>query len=144
MAHEHNTDMELDRPYARFDKQFDHIDVDFDGTLHDRSVPVDSDGLGPPVPEMLERIRMWLGNGMTVHCFTARVSKAPVRGETKAKRIQYVQKQRRILDGWFKKHLGRTIPLTCEKDAHTYELWDDRGVCVERNTGQILGRNPEW
>jgi len=40
------------------------------------------------------------------------------------------------------KHIGVELPITATKDLKMYELWDDRSICVERNTGRILGRNP--
>ena len=36
-------------------------------------------------------------------------------------------------------HIGRRLIVTCVKDYEMIELWDDRAVAVEFNTGRYLG-----
>jgi len=40
---------------------------------------------------------------------------------------------------WCEKHLGLALPVTCVKDMHMIELWDDRAVQVVTNTGMPVG-----
>jgi len=39
---------------------------------------------------------------------------------------------------WCKLHIGQVLPLTCTKDYGMIELWDDRAVQVEMNTGRRM------
>lgn len=85
------------------------------------------DHIGKPVPLMLARVRKWLAEGREVRIFTARVSgpdperaAAPIRA-------------------WCRKHLGVELPITCSKDYDMIELWDDRCVPVDCNTGRVVG-----
>lgn len=45
----------------------------------------------------------------------------------------------RHIGDWTEKHLGVRLQATCEKDFAMIELWDDRCVAVEPNTGRALG-----
>jgi len=45
---------------------------------------------------------------------------------------------RRAVEAWCREHLGRVLPVTCVKDWAMIELWDDRSVAVETNTGHQL------
>jgi len=107
------------------------IGVDLDGTLahydHWRGI----EHIGEPIPAMLERVKQWLADGVDVRIFTARVGDY----RYEASRA-YV-----AIEDWCEKHLGEILPITCEKDLKMFQLWDDRCVCVERNTGKILGQN---
>ena len=35
-------------------------------------------------------------------------------------------------------HLGQVLPITCVKDFHLWQFWDDRSVQVITNTGEVL------
>lgn len=109
------------------------IGVDLDGTLahydHWRGV----EHIGEPIPEMVERVKAWLANGQEVRIFTARVwTESGLLTDSPA--VVPIQ-------DWCYKHLGQILLVTCEKDRDMSELWDDRAICVERNTGRILGKN---
>lgn len=89
--------------------------VDFDGTL----VKEDVIGYNVPVMPMVERVKQWLADGEEVVIFTAR--------------------------GWQKsvedfciKYFGRPLPVTNVKMRGMAEWYDDRAICVERDTGRIL------
>jgi hypothetical protein len=43
------------------------------------------------------------------------------------------------IEAWCLEHIGYVLPITCKKDCYMKELWDDRCVHVEKNTGRILG-----
>lgn len=105
------------------------IGVDLDGTL-----AVD-DGwrgvhhIGQPVPAMVDRVRGWLAEGIEVRILTARVAVPSQRDESLV-----------VIAQWCCTHLGEALPITAEKDPLMIELWDDRAVQVEKNTGRpVLG-----
>lgn len=114
------------------------IGVDLDGTLVEYHGWVDSGHLGAPITPMVERIREWLAEGVDVRIFTARVGPN-----------QYpdcegcIRKSTEAINAFCLEAFGRTLPLTATKDRFMFELWDDRCVCVGRNRGDIVGRNPE-
>ncbi len=105
------------------------IGVDLDGTL------AEYDGwkegkIGRPVPLMLERVKAWLRTGVEVRIFTARVCRMD-----EEERMH----QERLIQDWCREHLGTVLVVTNEKDWAMVELWDDRCVAVEINTGRVLG-----
>lgn len=108
------------------------IGVDLDGTLAHYDGWVSVEHIGEPVPAMVERIKEWLAKGYRVKIFTARVAH-PTTGLA----------ARLAIDEWCVKVFGRVFDVTHQKDMQMYQLWDDRCVCVERNTGRILGQNPD-
>ena len=112
------------------------IGVDLDGTL---AVHGDWHGpthVGEPVPLMLERVKNWLAQGFEVRIMTARV----------ASTSQMREEARAAITEWCVKHIGVALAVTSEKDYDMIELWDDRCVPVEFNTGLIVSfseTNPE-
>jgi 5-methylcytosine-specific restriction endonuclease McrA len=132
--------------YKTFDLKRHWIGVDFDGCLQERLLDKHyaDDELGNPVQLMRERVLLWRKLAMDVRLFTARASDHPCQGRTQADQDRYLAIQIEILESWCLKYLGEKLPITCEKDNCAYEIWDDRSVSIERNTGKVLGRNPEW
>lgn len=115
------------------------IGVDLDGTLAEHT-GVNWDGMiGKPVPRMLARVRHWLDEGKDVRIMTARV--APYFLDTADTR--HPETQRFLVQQWCVEHLGQVLPVTCSKDYGMVELWDDRAVRVEFNTGRIAGEECE-
>jgi len=108
------------------------IGVDLDGTLAHYDGWRGIAHIGDPIPVMAERVKKWLEEGKNVRIFTARVAHPETGREA-----------RLFIEQWCLKHLGRVLPVTHEKDLSMFQLWDDRCVCVERNTGRILGQNDE-
>lgn len=96
------------------------IGVDLDGTLahYARNTGFD---IGDPIEPMAERVRLWIREGRDVRIFTARASVAVLIPE---------------ISEWCVKHLGTALPVTNVKDFGMVELWDDRAVQVEMNTGR--------
>ena len=101
------------------------IGCDLDGTLAEYHGWTPGGSIGKPVPAMLKRVKQWLKEGKEVRIVTARVSHKHERGpeEEKIKR-------------WCKEHVGQELRVTNEKDYGMIELWDDRAVEVQINTGR--------
>lgn len=113
------------------------IGVDLDGTLAVYDHWQGPHHVGAPVPAMVDRVISWLRDGYhppgahsrvnEVRIFTARVN--PINGmDAEISRI--------AIDRWCMEVFGRTLPITHEKDFLMVELWDDRTVQVEKNTGR--------
>jgi len=98
------------------------IGVDLDGTL--ARYEGFGDGLiGPPVPAMLTRVQEWLRRGYQVRVVTAR---AGTREGVKQ------------VERWLQTHGLEGVDATDRKDYDMIELWDDRAVRVEANTGRRI------
>jgi hypothetical protein len=101
------------------------IGVDLDGTLAEYHGRISIEHIGAPVPAMLERVKAWLEEGIEVRIFTARVSH-PRRRRQAA----------RVIGDWCENHGLPRLPVTNAKDFDMVELWDDRAVRVETNSGR--------
>lgn len=101
------------------------IGFDLDGTLADDQHENWPEP-GPPIPEMYERIKALIDLGIEVRIVTARAADAA---------------QIPIVKNWLRKHGLGNLMVTNEKDMDMLELWDDRAVQVERNSGKPLGPN---
>ncbi len=103
------------------------IGVDLDGTLAKYAGWQSPGHIGEPVPAIIARIHQVLELGFTVKVFTARMANPEQRAE--------------FLQGWIvwsQTHIGTVLEATCCKDFAMIELWDDRCVAVEPNTGKFL------
>lgn len=107
------------------------IGVDLDGTLAHHDTWRGLEHIGAPVPAMLARVKRWRARGVGVRIMTARVS-----DDAQA------EAARRAIEAWCLEHVGEALPVTCVKDMHMTELWDDRAVTVEKNAGRPV-RDPE-
>lgn len=101
------------------------IGVDLDGTLAEYHSWKGTEHIGDPVPAMLSRVKRWVNEGREVRIFTARVSH-PTKGKIAA----------RVIGDWCEKHGLPRLPVTNTKDFDMIELWDDRVVQVEINSGK--------
>jgi len=99
--------------------------VDLDGTLAYYDGWKGIEHIGDPIPLMAQRVVDWLKNGEEVRILTARVSSAFSDRLTAA---LYIQE-------WTFKHFGVKLQVTCEKDFAMIDIWDDRAVRVQENTG---------
>lgn len=99
------------------------IGVDLDGTLAYYDGWRGPEHIGKPVPAMAKRVRAWIAEGRDVRIFTARASEL---------------EQVRFIHAWCEKHFGVRLPVTNIKDFGMAELWDDRCVQVQPNTGRIV------
>jgi hypothetical protein len=103
------------------------IGVDLDGTLAHYTGWKGAEDIGDPVPAMEQRVHEWLNAGHEVRIFTARAS---------------VPEQIPHVRAWLDKHFGekgKAIGITNVKDFGMLELYDDRAIQVEMNTGRLIG-----
>lgn len=105
------------------------IGVDLDGTLAHYDGWTGSLEPGAPIAPMVRRVKQWLAEGHDVRIFTARVSEPDF--TTRVKTLDAIRE-------WSSEHIGVVLPITNVKDYHMIELWDDRAVSVEANTGRQL------
>jgi len=104
------------------------IGVDLDGTLAIFDGWKGPKIIGEPIPLMVDRVKNWISEGIEVRILTARVSTS---------NPQKIGAEDAIKE-WCLKNIGKVLPITSEKDYGLIELWDDRCIRVESNTGRIL------
>lgn len=109
------------------------IGVDLDGTLAQYNGWKGIEHIGAPVPLMLARVKKWLADGVEVRIVTARATPG---------RPDYTESLRYITE-WLIENVGHGLPITNEKGMAMMELWDDRAVQVEPNTGRRMDCQPE-
>jgi DNA ligase D-like protein (predicted 3'-phosphoesterase) len=107
---------------ADAEKDKEWIGVDLDGTLAKYEKWEGPGAIGNPIDKMVKRVRRWLAEGKTVKIFTARMA-----GDDGT--------ARRAIRKWCKDHIGQELEVTNRKDPHCVQIWDDRAVSVEKNTG---------
>ena len=114
------------------------IGVDLDGTLAYYDGWKGESHIGDPVPEMLDRVKKWLADGVEVRIFTARVGVgngfSSVSGFSDT--LEFANKQTEYIQDWCEKYVGVRLKVTAQKDFAMVELWDDRCVQVIPNTGR--------
>lgn len=104
------------------------IGVDLDGTLARYTGWKGSTKIGSPIPRMVRRVRRWVSHGKKVKIFTARADDE--------KSVNAIKK-------WLKDNELPDLEVTNLKDQHMTELWDDRAVHVEKNTGKTESKGIE-
>jgi hypothetical protein len=102
------------------------IGVDLDGTLAFYDGWRGLEYIGAPIWPMMFRVFEWVCEGRTVKIFTARASDP--------EQVKYVRK-------WLEAVGLSTLEITNVKDFKMIELWDDRCVQVEPNTGRRIGND---
>lgn len=114
------------------------IGVDLDATL--AHYPAHFPAIGPPIPEMVRKVKAELAKGVEVRIMTARVSHVEgAQGDNgTVSSSDFVNEQRALIEAWCLEHLGRKLPVTCMKDFQMIELWDDRCKQVVPNSGRFL------
>ena len=100
------------------------IAVDLDGTLA-QDIAHTPYEIGPPVPEMLERVRKWVEDGEEVWILTSRMTTHDITVKT----------MRQVIQDWLEENGLPRLPVTGIKSYRIRELWDDRAVAVVPNTG---------
>lgn len=110
------------------------VGFDLDGTLAHYEGWTGG-GIGEPVPAMLEMVKKYLEDGTEVRIFTARVGEYEgMSDEIRAA----IAEQRKLIEDWTEKHVGKRLKVTAMKDFGMMALFDDRAFRVEVNTGRIL------
>jgi len=106
--------------------------------------------IGKPIDTMVQRVLAMLAEGKDVRIFTARVGPATdeeclnafekLKGyePSPTPQLDWNNFQRTLIETWCARVLGRILPITCVKDFHMYQLYDDRCVQVYTNTGETL------
>lgn len=116
------------------------IAVDFDGTLAEYN-GWDGDNLGKPIAPMVNRVKKWLAEGLTVKIFTARVGCSGLTSDVAEDNADFANHQREIITQWCIEYIGQALEVTATKDFGMIELYDDRAIQVEMNTGRIIGHS---
>lgn len=118
-----------------------YVGVDLDRTLayyHDGDWAKYGVGvIGPPIPNAVNQVKYWLGKGINVWIFTARVHPFGITEQMQA----MVQKK---IEDWCLKHIGRVLPVTCSKHPLMEIIWDDRAVHVAPNSGVFTLPENYW
>ena len=120
-----NTEFNMESISSQSRKKW--IGVDFDGTLAEYRGYDNIKKPGEPVKAMVDRVKEWLEQGITVKIFTARVCSLQSKEE--------IENQRSIIEEWCIEHIGQKLEITNEKDFMMTELWDNRAVGVIENRG---------
>jgi hypothetical protein len=107
------------------------IAVDLDGTLAEYHGWVDGQGIGKPIPKMVDRVKIWLNEGKDVRIFTARAAVAVGSEHAYPAIIKEIE-------DWCRQHIGVVLPITCQKDFRMVELWDDRCKQIIPNSGTTI------
>lgn len=116
------------------------VGVDLDGTLAHYTGWQGPEHIGAPIPAMVDRVQEWLAAGKTVKVFTARVS-----SDGSRQRDLEAALARNAIIAWCQEHLNVVLEVTNVKDYGMVELWDDRAITVEQNTGRVIGeRQPRF
>jgi len=116
------------------------IGVDLDGTL--ATYTGTTAEIGPPVPAMVLRVKHWLSLGIEVRIVTARVAASGLIGDNGAvDDDEFAAFQTALIRLWCEEHLGQALVATAAKDFMMAELWDDRAVRVEHDTGRVCSED---
>lgn len=110
------------------------IGVDLDGTLATYDEWRGPSHIGTPIVDMVNRVKSWLDEGRDVRIFTARVSHDGTERRQHDAVLAYL-----AIRNWCLAHIGVALAITNVKDYAMIELWDDRAVQVQTNTGIVIG-----
>jgi hypothetical protein len=108
------------------------IGLDLDGTVAEYGEWEGPLHIGNPIPKMVDRVKIYLSQGYEFKIFTARVAE-----KDDSIREQIIS----TIQDWCLTHLGQCLEVTNIKDYDMLELWDDRAVQVEKNTGHFVGKS---
>lgn len=110
------------------------IGVYFDGTLAHYEGWIDDLTFGKPVELMAKRIRLWVGEGKRVKVITSRVAPRPIDHPEQASVVEI----RTAIENWCERYIGTRLDVTNWQEPNMVEIWGDRCVPVEKNTGKRL------
>jgi len=101
------------------------IGVELDGTLAHyalHSHQQQSLAIGAPVEKMYKRVQQWLMMDIDVRLFTARAADP---------------RMDLVIAAWLKEHQLEKLKVTCEKNFAMAQFWDDCGIHVVSNNGEV-------
>lgn len=101
------------------------IGVELDGTLAHFDKTQDGFTIGRPVDKMRMRVQQWMMVDIDVRLFTAHASNPAMLP---------------IIEKWLHDNRIEKMKITCEKDFGMSQYWDDRGVHVVTNKGDIVAQ----
>lgn len=104
------------------------IGVDLDGTLAHYEDWSGVYHIGSPIAPMVERVKRWVAKGYCVKIFTARYSEANDKAVVT-----------KVIQDWLEANGMPRLEVTATKDFKMVQLWDDRCVQVQPNTGIPVG-----
>lgn len=122
------------------------IAVDLDGTLAEYDHWRGPEHIGAPIPAMIRRVKNWIAEGKDVRIFTARADGGEVAiamGNPDGEAVRDVARVIGFIQDWTEQHLGVRLSVTNRKDYGMIELWDDRAVQIECNTGRRMDNEPD-
>lgn len=99
------------------------IGVDLDGTLAHYDERHGMERIGAACVPMLRRVHQWLAAGIEVRIVTARAGDPSLKSS---------------VTPWLRDHNLAGLVVTHRRDPGLLQLWDDRAVQVEMNTGTIM------
>src|SRR5258708_2659092 len=104
--------------------------IDLDGTLAEYHHDFKHDELGMPIHKTVSLIKEMLGQGYDVRILTARVG--PQSDDTN------VDDVRTMIENWCLEHIGTILIVQNHKCYEMIQLYDDRAIQVELNTGRLM------
>jgi hypothetical protein len=86
--------------------------------------------IGEPITGIVEAAKLAMARGYEVRIFTARA--------TPWRPVNELMVVHAAIREWTTRVFGRPLAATAVKDMDMIELWDDRAVGIEPNTGRFL------
>jgi len=114
--------------------------VDLDGCLAEYHGETAFE-IGKPIPRMVKLVKKMLAEGKRVKIMTARCDNGKIAlamGDSKGKDYSNTQKVKEVILAFCRENFGQELEITNQKDYGMIELYDDRAITVENNTGKIL------
>lgn len=114
--------------FAAYTSKPGWIGIDLDGTLAEYDEWKGPGHIGAPIRPMVDFVRGLLLLEWEVRLVTARA------GLTGNDLGQFIRAWRK----WSLQHLGVYLEVTDRKDFKMFQIYDDRAVTVEHNTGRFM------
>lgn len=108
------------------------IGFDLDGTLAIYTNWQGIEHIGEPIANTVAIVKKLLMTGQKVKILTARVCSMQTNTD--------IMLATKAIKAWCLEHIGQELEVTAEKDWNLIELYDDRCITVEYNTGRIVER----
>lgn len=118
-----------ERVFARDERDTQSwVGVGLDGVLAQRGDAGLAGEIGPPIPDMVSRVKDWVKyKHLRVRVLTPRAAT-----EEGANQVRI----------WLEENNLSYLEFTSQKDLHMVEFWDDQAVQVISNLGVVVGHSP--